>query len=99
MSADELHKHGRFFDAWSRVYRRTLLGSILVLIDPRRDHLGGRLAVELVEKRLYGLDEVAVHDIQGWKDLMKEAGFVADVRPGPIWRPVLGAEVIVEATR
>lgn len=79
-----------------RVLRK---GGLLVLVDPRADNLGGRIAIDMVERHLFSLAEVKIHSLRDWHDLLRAAGFeAADVRPGPLWRPVAHTMVFVEAT-
>lgn len=92
-----------YFDhrAALREIRRVLKPQgLLVIVDPRRDHFAGRVAVNLVERHLLGFGRVEAHSLEDWRSLLAEAGFsIADVRAGPIWRPADHAEVFVEATR
>ncbi|MBI3185573.1 MAG: class I SAM-dependent methyltransferase [Myxococcales bacterium] len=70
-------------------------GGLLVLLDPRRDNPFG-LAVDVVERRVFGLVEVHTHSLGDWRRLLAEAGFSsAEVRAGPAW--AAWCEVIVEA--
>lgn len=75
-------------------------GGLLVLVDPRRDHPFGRLAIDLVEHLVFGLREVRIFSVAEWHGLLKAAGF-SDVRVevGPVWQPVAWSEVFVQATR
>jgi len=83
-----------------REMRRVLkAGGLLVLVDPRQDNLFGRMAIELVEERIFGLKEVRIFPIARWRELLKDAGFAhARVEAGPIWQPVAWAEAFIEAT-
>ncbi|MFL5320315.1 MAG: class I SAM-dependent methyltransferase [Myxococcaceae bacterium] len=73
-------------------------GGQLVLVDPRKDSVFGRAAIELVEKRVFGLAEVGTYTLEEWRQLCRDAGFAAsNIAPGPIWWPVARAEVFVEA--
>lgn len=75
-------------------------GGLLVLVDPRRDHPFGRLAIDLFEHLLFGLHEVRIFSVAEWRGLLKAAGFAdARVEVGPVWQPVAWSEVFVEATR
>jgi ubiquinone/menaquinone biosynthesis C-methylase UbiE len=74
-------------------------GGLLVLVDPRQDNLFGRLAIEVVEERVFGLKEVRIFPIARWHELLKDAGFShAKIESGPIWQPVAWAEAFIEAT-
>lgn len=88
--------HRRALAEMRRVLRK---GGTLVLVDPRADNVLGWAAIDLVEKRVFGLDEVRTFTREEWKRLLAEAGFSsAKVDPGPLWQPVAWAEVFVEAT-
>ncbi len=74
-------------------------GGLLVLVDPRRDHPFGRLAIDFAENVVFGLREVKIFTVPEWHELLREAGFSdARVDVGPPWQPVAWAEVFVEAT-
>jgi ubiquinone/menaquinone biosynthesis C-methylase UbiE len=74
-------------------------GGLLVLVDPRQDNLFGRLAIEFVEERVFGLKEVRIFPIAKWHGLLKDAGFShAKIEAGPLWQPVAWAEAFIEAT-
>lgn len=83
-----------------REMRRVLRpGGMLVLVDPRQDNLFGRLAIEVIEERVFGLKEVRIFSIDRWHELLKDAGFsYARVDAGPMWQPVAWAEAFIEAT-
>ena len=74
-------------------------GGLLVLVDPRQDHLFGRFAIEGVEERVFGLKEVRIYGLTRWRRLLEEAGFSASqIAAGPLWSPVAWGEVFIEAT-
>ncbi len=80
--------------------RRVLkAGGLLVLVDPRKDNIFGRMAIELFEERVFGLKEVRIFTRNDWHELLRDAGFSdARVETGPIWQPVAWAEAFIEAT-
>ncbi len=73
-------------------------GGLLVLVDPRQDHFFGRLAIEWVEEKVFGLKEVRIFGLDEWNLLLRSAGF-SSVRAeaGPAWQPVAWGEVFIEA--
>jgi len=79
--------------------RRVLkAGGLLVLVDPRKDNVFGRLAIDVMENRVFGLKEVRIFGVDEWYGMLKDAGFSdARVDTGPTWQPVAWAEVFVEA--
>lgn len=83
-----------------REMRRVLKpGGLLVLVDPRKDHLFGWAAIDLVENAVFGLEEVRIFSVPQWYRMLGEAGFSdARVDVGPLWQPVAWCEVFVEAT-
>lgn len=73
-------------------------GGLLVLVDPRRDQLFGRMAIDFFERRVFGLEEVRIYSLEEWRELLREAGFSsAQVTAGPRWNPAAWAEVFIEA--
>lgn len=73
-------------------------GGQLMLVDPRKDHLFGYTAIEIIEKQIFKLAEVGTYSVEEWRELIREAGFAAsNIAPGPIWWPAARAEVFVEA--
>ena len=82
-----------------REMRRVLKpGGLLVLVDPRRDHLFGWGAIDLVENAIFGLEEVRIFSVVQWYQLLGEAGF-SDYRVdrGRFFSPVEWAEAFIEA--
>jgi len=74
-------------------------GGLMLLVDPRQDHLFGRLAIELVEEKVFGLKEVRIYGLQKWRELLREAGFSsATAQSGAVWQPIAWGEVFIEAT-
>jgi ubiquinone/menaquinone biosynthesis C-methylase UbiE len=73
-------------------------GGLLVLVDPRQDHLFGRLAIEWVEEKVFGLKEVRIYGLDRWEQLLKQAGFEsASASSGAAWQPIAWGEVFIEA--
>ncbi len=83
-----------------REMRRVLKpGGQLGLVDPRKDHLFGWLAIDLVENAVFGLEEVRIFSVAQWYRMLGEVGFRdAKVERGAWWHPVEVAEVFVLAT-
>jgi ubiquinone/menaquinone biosynthesis C-methylase UbiE len=83
-----------------REMRRVLRpGGLLVLVDPRKDNIFGRMAIELFEERVFGLKEVRIFGVQQWRELLRDAGFSdSRIDVGPMWQPVAWAEAFIEAT-
>lgn len=83
-----------------REMRRVLKpGGQLGLVDPRKDHLFGWAAIDLVENAVFGLEEVRIFSVPQWYRMLSEVGFShAKVETGPWWSPVAVAEVFVLAT-
>lgn len=83
-----------------REMRRVLKpGGVLGLVDPRKDHLFGWLAIDLVENAVFGLEEVRIFSVNHWHRMLSDVGFSsAQVERGRWWSPVEVAEVFVRAT-
>jgi ubiquinone/menaquinone biosynthesis C-methylase UbiE len=83
-----------------REMRRVLKpGGVLGLVDPRKDHLFGWFAIDLVENAVFGLEEVRIFSVNHWHRMLSEVGFSsAKVERGAWWSPVAVAEVFVQAT-
>lgn len=78
-----------------RVLRR---GGVLGLVDPRKDHLFGWFAIDLVENAVFGLEEVRIFSVPHWYRMLGEVGFSSSkVERGAWWSPVTAAEVFVTA--
>lgn len=82
-----------------REMRRVLRpGGVLSLVDPRKDHLFGWFAIDLVENAVFGLDEVRIFSVPQWYRMLSECGFSkAQVDVGRGLSPVELAEVFVTA--
>jgi ubiquinone/menaquinone biosynthesis C-methylase UbiE len=82
-----------------REMRRVLRpGGLLVLVDPRKDHPFGRLAIDFAENVVFGLREVRIFSVSEWAQMLRDVGFSdARVTVGPFWQPVAWAEIFVEA--
>lgn len=83
-----------------REMRRVLKpGGLLVLVDPRKDHPFGRLAIDFAENVVFGLKEVRIFSVSEWTQMLLDVGFSdARVSVGPMWQPIAWSEVFVEAT-
>lgn len=95
---NSFHHYPDHFFALCEMRRVLTPGGLMVLVDPRRDHLFGWAAIDLIENAVFGLEEVRIFSITQWCQLLGEAGF-SDFRvePGRLWNPVERAEVFVEA--
>lgn len=73
-------------------------GGRVSLVDPAEETLASRIAIYVVEKRIFRLDEVHLHDEIEWRQLLREAGFhEVLVDRGPWYLPFMRNEVLVLA--
>jgi len=96
---NSFHHYPQHFAALKEMRRVLKPGGLLVLVDPRKDHLFGWGAIDLVENAVFGLEEVRIFSVPQWYRMLGEAGFSrSKVDVGKPWQPVAWAEVFVEAT-
>ena len=96
---NSFHHYPNHFASLQEMRRVLKPGGLLVLVDPRQDNIFGRMAIELIEERVFGLKEVRIFPIAKWHELLKDAGFShARIESGPMWQPVAWAEAFIEAT-
>lgn len=95
---NSFHHYPDHFKALCEMRRVLKPGGLMVLVDPRRDHLFGWAAIDLIENAVFGLEEVRIFSVTQWHQLLGEAGF-SDYRVerGSVLSPVERAEVFVEA--
>lgn len=95
---NSFHHYPDHFRALCEMRRVLKPGGLLVLVDPRRDHLFGWGAIDLVENAIFGLEEVRIFSVVQWYQLLGEAGF-SDYRVdrGRFFSPVEWAEAFIEA--
>ncbi len=95
---NSFHHYPDHFLALCEMRRVLKPRGLLVLVDPRRDHLFGWAAIDLIENAVFGLEEVRIFSVIQWYQLLSQAGFVdARVEVGSFFQPVARAEVFIEA--
>jgi ubiquinone/menaquinone biosynthesis C-methylase UbiE len=82
-----------------REMRRVLKpGGVLSLVDPRKDHVFGWAAIDLVENAVFGLHDVRIFSVMQWYRMLSEVGFSrSNVERGRWYSPVEVALVFVTA--
>ncbi len=95
---NSFHHYPDHTSALAEMRRVLKPGGLMLLVDPRQDHLFGRFAIELVEERIFGLKEVRIYGLDKWRELLREAGFSsATAQSGALWQPIAWGEVFIEA--
>lgn len=95
---NSFHHYPDHFKALCEMRRVLKPGGLMVLVDPRRDHLFGWAAIDLMENAVFGLEEVRIFSVTQWHRLLGQAGFSEyRVDRGSLLSPVERAEVFIEA--
>lgn len=96
---NSFHHYPNHLPALREMRRVLRKGGVLGLVDPRKDHLFGWAAIDLVENAVFGLEEVRIFSVMQWYRMLSECGFShSKVDVGPWWSPVERAEVFIQAT-